>query len=371
MKTVRKVAFFLLVGAFFLAGCSPKASALSPSLDEKIAQMLMVGFRGTIVDENHFIVQDIKARKLGGVILFDYDIAERQPGRNIKSPAQVDALVASLQAASSAPLLIAIDQEGGRIARLKARDGFPPTVSHGFLGQVDDLEITSEHSAKLAKTLADLGIGLNLAPVVDLCVNPDNPVIAHYERCFSADPEKTTAHALRFIKAHHQAGVLTSLKHFPGHGSSTTDSHLGFTDISDTWSETELIPFRRLIAQGRADAVMTAHVFHARLDEQHPATLSSAVIGGLLREDLAFEGVVISDDMQMGAITQHYSFETAVHLAIKAGVDILVFGNNLDYDEKIVVRTIALIRGLVDSGSLSASRIDESYHRIQNLKRRL
>ncbi|WP_429886149.1 glycoside hydrolase family 3 N-terminal domain-containing protein [Geoalkalibacter halelectricus] len=350
---------------------SVAGASSSPSLEEKIGQMLMVGFRGTVVDKDHFVVRAISEKNLGGVILFDYDLDTRRSGRNIASPEQLKDLVAALQQASASPLLVAVDQEGGQVARLKAHDGFVPTVSHRSLGKLDDLEATTRLSLELAQTLAESGVSLNLAPVVDLCANPDNPIIARYERCFSADADQVIAHARAFIAAHLQAGVLTALKHFPGHGSSAADSHLGFTDITQSWSEVELAPFRRLIAEGQVDTVMTAHVFNARLDDQHPATLSSAVISGLLRKELDFDGVIISDDMQMGAITRHYSLADAIRLAIEAGVDILVFGNNLAYDEQIVERAIRIISELIDGGILCESRIQASYDRIQNLKKRI
>jgi beta-N-acetylhexosaminidase len=361
----------ILLVAILLAGCASKTPPPAPTLDQKIGQMLMVGFRGTEVDRNHFIIREIRQHNLGGVILFDYDVIKKQEKRNISSPVQVKTLVSSLQQASTTPLLVAIDQEGGSVARLKERDGFPATLSHSTLGRQDDLQTTEKQSAEIAETLTDLGINLNMAPVVDLCVNPDNPVIAKRERCFSSDPEKVTDHALTYIKAHHQFGVLTTLKHFPGHGSSRSDSHLGFTDITDTWSGKELRPYPRIIASGQADAVMIAHVFNARLDNQYPATLSRAIITGLLREKFAFNGVVISDDMQMRAIADHYGFETAIQKALEAGVDILVFGNNLDYDEKIAPLAVAVIRELVHSGTLSETRIDQSYNRIMRLKNRL
>lgn len=357
----------LLVILLFPVGCAASAA----TLDEKIGRMLMVGFRGTQVDDDHFIIQDIRQRHLGGIILFDYDLATRQTGRNIQSPEQLKALIAALQQASPTPLLIAIDQEGGQVARLKPRDGFPATLSQGQLGKQDDVQATFQHSRILAEILSGLGIGLNLAPVVDLCANLDNPVIAQYERCFSPEPQKTSAHARRFVEAHRQAGVLSALKHFPGHGSSSTDSHLGFTDISESWSQAELIPFRQLIEDGLADAVMTAHVFNARLDAQHPATLSAAIITDLLRDQLGFDGVVISDDLQMGAITGHYAFEEAIRLAIAAGVDILIFGNNIEYDETVVERTVTVIRKLIHDGKLSEAHINASYGRIQALMDRL
>ncbi|MFA7536767.1 MAG: glycoside hydrolase family 3 protein [Desulfuromonadales bacterium] len=368
--------FLILLVLFVLSACehpSPESRTEPDAaiLDAKIGQMLMVGFRGMTVDDDHFIIRDIRRHNLGAVILFDYDVLTEQAVRNIESSAQVEALVASLREAAATPLLVAVDQEGGRVARLKERYGFPPTVSHGELGRIDDLENTTRESGRLAETLADLGFGLNLAPVVDLCVNPDNPVIAGLDRCFSSDPENTALHALEYIGAHHSRGVLTTLKHFPGHGSSRADSHLGFTDVTDTWTRSELEPYARIIEAGEADAVMTAHVFNARLDADYPATLSRDTIHEILRKELGFEGVVVSDDMQMGAIVDHYGLETAVRRTIEAGVDILVFGNNLQYDEAIVPKTIAIIRDLVRTGQISEARIDESYRRIMRLKDRL
>jgi len=350
---------------------SPTKEVRSADLDVKIGQMLMVGFRGLEVDNEHFIVQDIRKRHLGGVVLFDYDVPSQQPVRNIESPSQVRALIASLKSISATPLLVAIDQEGGVVTRLKERHGFPPTVSHQHLGKLNDLETTHKHATLLAKTLADLGINLNLAPVVDLCANPDNPIIARYERCFSAVPLVVADHALHFIQAHHQQGVLCALKHFPGHGSSTANSHLGLTDVTDTWSRVELEPYVRIIGAGQADAIMTAHVFIANLDIQYPATLSRVTIRGILREELDYDGVVISDDMQMGAIVRHYGFGMAIRKAIDAGVDILVFANNSVYEEDVARRTIEVIRELVQAGTISEARIDESYRRIQRLKSRL
>ena len=350
---------------------SPTKEATSANLDVKIGQMLMVGFRGLEVNNEHFIVQDIRERHVGGVVLFDYDVPTQRAVRNIESPSQVKALIASLKSVSATPLLIAIDQEGGIVTRLKERHGFPPTVSHQHLGEINDLKMTHRQATLVAKTLADLGINLNLAPVVDLCVNPNNPIIARYERCFSADPLVVTDHALQFIRAHHEQEVLCALKHFPGHGSSTVDSHLGLTDVTDTWSRVELEPYVRIIEAGQADAIMTAHVFIATLDDQYPATLSRVTISGILREEFNYDGVIISDDMQMGAIINHYGFEMAIRKAIEAGVDILVFANNSVYEEDVAHRTIEVIRKLVRAGTISEARIDESYRRIQRLKSRL
>jgi beta-N-acetylhexosaminidase len=340
------------------------------SLEVKIGQMLMVGFRGLEVDAGQPIIQDIQERYLGGVVLFDYDVPTGTPSRNIQSPAQVKALVTRLQSFSTIPLLVAIDQEGGKVCRLKEEFGFPPTVSAQALGRLNDLAATYEQATQMAKTLVQLGINLNLAPVVDLATTPNNP-IASRERSFSADPKLVTAHARQFISAHHTQGVLCTLKHFPGHGSSTGDSHFGLADVTQTWSAAELEPYADMIKAGEADAVMTAHVFNTNLDPEYPATLSKPIITGLLRQGLNYDGVVISDDMQMRAITDHYGFETAIQAAIEVGVDMIAVANNSVYDEDVAARAVALIKQLAHTGKISEARIDESYRRIQRLKRKL
>ncbi len=352
-------------------GKSGPWSGPKPSLAAKIGQMLMVGFRGLAVDDRHPIIHDIRDRHLGGVVLFDYDVPSKTPVRNIASPEQVKTLVAGLQKVASVPLLVAVDQEGGKIARLKEKFGFPPTVSHQHLGTRNDLAETHRQATVIAQMLRQLGINLNLAPVVDLKTNPGNPIIGKLERSFSGDPAIVARHALEFIKAHHEQGVLCTLKHFPGHGSSTADSHLGLVDVTNTWSRTELEPYTSLIRAGAVDAIMTAHVYNAKLDPENPATLSKPTITGTLRKELNYDGVVLSDDMQMGAIAQHYGFETAVRATIEAGVDMLVVANNSVYEEDIAARTIALIKRLIQAGNIPEARIDESYQRIQRLKQRL
>ncbi len=352
-------------------GLAPAPTPADVSLDVKIGQMIMVGFRGLDVNDNSPIVRDIIDRHIGGVILFDYDVPTSTPIRNIKSPAQLKRLTAKLQAASPIPLLIAIDQEGGKVCRLKQSSGFPPTLSAQYLGSINDLSLTHRHAARTAKILAHLGINLNLAPVVDLNINRDNPIIGRLGRSFSADPQVVTAHAAEFIKAHRKYGVLCALKHFPGHGSSTGDSHLGLTDITNTWSSKELIPYENFIREGLADVIMTAHVYNANLDPEFPATLSRPILTGLLREQLNYDGVIISDCMQMRAITDHYGFETAIRAAIDASVDIILISNNAVFDEDVASRAIAIIKSLIEEGKITPQRINESYRRIKKLKEKL
>jgi beta-N-acetylhexosaminidase len=333
--------------------------------------MLLAGFRGLTVKDAAETVADIRDRGLGGVLLFDYDTPTKTFGRNVSTPAQVRSLVAGLRAAASIPLLVAIDEEGGQVDRLKARHGFPATFSERALGARDDAADTRQRANAIGQTLSGLGIDLDLAPVVDLDVNPTNPIIGALDRSFSADAEVVTRQGLAYLAGLHDAGVGGTLKHFPGHGSSTADTHLGWVDVTKTWSEAELAPFRAIIATGAADAVLVAHVFDADLDPTYPASLSSAVIGGMLRGDLGFDGVVITDDLQMGAIRSVYGYVTAVERAILAGADILTIANEQVYEPGIVATTIDIVEAAITAGRIDPARIDASWRRISALKMRL
>jgi beta-N-acetylhexosaminidase len=335
-----------------------------------IGQMLMVGFRGLTIDDAAPTAAAISSGRLGNTVLFEVD--PKSQSRNIEDAAQLAALNASLQALAPTPLLISTDQEGGKVARLDEGHGFPPTKSAEYLGSQNDVELTKQHAGAMAATLAAAGINLNLAPVVDLNVNPSNPVIGAVGRSFSADPDVVVRHALSFIDAHHAHGVLCALKHFPGHGSSTTDSHKGLVDVTNTWSLRELNPYRDIIAAGKADAIMTAHVFNAHLDPVYPATLSHSVITGLLRGELGYDGVIISDDMQMGAIRDHFGLERSVELAINAGADIIALANQTsNYDPLLHEEAFTAIEQAVAGGRISPERISESHRRIMQLKSRL
>jgi beta-N-acetylhexosaminidase len=337
--------------------------------NEKIGQLLMVGFRGMEANECAPVIGDIRAGRVGGVVLFDRDLSLKSDRRNIRSPGQVKKLIRSLQDAAAIPLLVAVDQEGGKVARLKEKHGFPASVSAQYLGELDDPEETRRQAGTSASLLAEVGFNLNFAPLVDLNSNPSNPIIGSLQRSFSADPGAVSRHALAVIEAHREQGVACCLKHFPGHGSSRQDSHLGFTDVSDTWQALELEPYRELIERGRADAVMTAHIFNSRLDPEFPATLSKRTITDLLRREMRFAGAVISDDMEMKAISAEFSRESALALALNAGVDIILMANNLAYEESIAARAQQTILELLESGRISETLIDEACHRVLKLKK--
>lgn len=339
-------------------------------LRRKLAKMVLVGFRGLTLGADNPIVADVRDRDIGGVVLFSYDVALQQWERNIASPEQVASLNIDLQSLAPTPLMIAVDQEGGRVARLSERFGFPPTVSAQALGERNDPDFTYATAAEMARTLKAAGANHNFAPVVDLNTNPGNPVIGAIERSFSADPAVVVEQAAAFIRAHRDHGITTTLKHFPGHGSSTADSHHGFVDVTATWQSVELEPYRQLIAQGLVDSVMTAHVFNGQLDPDAVATLSKPIITGILRDELGFDGVIFSDDMQMGAIADNYGFEDAIVRTVEAGVDVIAIGNNLAFDPDIAAKTIDILAAAVADGRLSEARIDESVRRIMALKQR-
>lgn len=351
-----------------LSGCGSGGESASPTLEQKIAQMLLVGFRGTELSDDNYIVRDIRDHRIGGVILFDRDAALKTYGRNITSPAQLQALTASLRALSAMPLFIAVDQEGGNVCRLKERYGFPPTVTAQYLGTQNNPALTRMYADSIGGTLAGNGLNMNFAPVVDLNVNSASPAIGALERSFSADPAVVSAHARIFVETHDKNRVATCFKHFPGHGSATADSHLGFVDVTATWSEIELEPYRTLIGEGNCRMVMTAHVFNRNIDPDLPATLSHAFITGILRKKLGYNGVVVTDDLQMEGLTQFFDYKTIVEKSIRAGVDIILVSNNLGYDPEVVPTTINHVKTLIREGKVTEERINDSYRRITALK---
>ena len=200
---------------------------------------------------------------------------------------------------------------------------------------------------------------------------PASPAIGRLGRSFSADPQAVAAHGAAFADGLNDAGIVAVFKHFPGHGSARADSHKGVTDISATWSERELSPYRSALGRPGQRMVMTGHLFHAGLDPAFPATLSPSVINGLLRGRLGYDGVVVTDDLQMDAIAAEYTLEEVVLRAIGAGADILLFGNNLEYDPAIVAKVQAVIVRAVEDGTLSRARLEASWRRILKLKQQM
>lgn len=318
-----------------------------------IGRLLMVGVRGASPDDP-LLRADLAAcreARCRAVILFDAhaptlapllaagtprDEALSRSPRNILSPAQLRELTVHIRDTLGPGTIVAVDQEGGEVARLSPRRGFPCTLSAEAVGALPTDARAREHDA-LAHGVAQAGFNLNFAPCVDVAVNTANPIIAGKRRAYSSDPSLVATCAAESLGAHRRAGVRACLKHFPGHGSSAADSHLGFTDITTTWQEdAELAPYRALLGRAHTGAgasnvpfVMTGHLFHARLDPDHPASLSRAVTTGLLRETLGFGGAVVTDSLDMRAIAQRYSPEEACLLAFNAGADLLLDANNM------------------------------------------
>lgn len=334
-------------------------------LDIKIGQMIMVGMPKSELDAK--VLEEIKRGKVGSIIFFEKNIPNRP-----NAFASVKNMTWTYQKAASIPLFICIDQEGGKVNRLKEKYGFTRSVSAAMLGKYKSLDSVRFYADATAATLAGLGFNVNFAPCVDLALNKENSVIYKPERSYSANADTVVMMAKEVIKQHRKYGVITSLKHFPGHGSSKEDTHFGVADVTNTWNEVELKPYQVLIDSGYTDAVMTSHIVNKNLDAKGlPGTLSKEILDGILRKRLGFNGVVFSDDMQMHAISKNFGLEESIKLAINAGVDIMCFSNNIaGSEERTVDKVHSIIRKFVASGEIKPERIDESFQRILQLKAR-
>ena len=365
-----KISLIVLLTA--MLACASKPVEEQPQTkytNQELGQLLVVGFRGTEINSESKIVKDLKEYNLGGVVLFDFDIESGEYGRNITDANQLLKLSSALVAYSQTPPIIAIDQEGGRVSRLKETYGFPKTRSAQYLGTLDNEDSTRYYAKTTAQEFMVVGVNTNFAPVVDVNLNPSNPVIGNYERSFSKETDKVVKHVGYVLDEFDKEGILSVLKHFPGHGSSTKDSHLGVTDVTNIWDESELLPYKKLFTERKINAVMTAHIYNARLDSLWPATLSERTIQGILRDSLGFNGVVFSDDMQMKAISDEYGLQTAIEQSLNAGIDILVFANNLVYEEDIARKAIQIIQKGIAQGRISETKVDSALARVGRLKK--
>ena len=343
------------------------------NLAELCGRVLMVGVRGGTMDDPR-TREDVRACRqafVGGVVLFATELGEGGD-RNIHHPAQLRRLINDLRHELGADLIVSVDQEGGQVARLRPERGFEPHVSAASFGRMDTHSRRAQARAQ-AKQLASLGIDLNFAPCVDLRVNPECPVIAEKDRAFSRDAAEAASCARVWIEEHARFGVRCCLKHFPGHGSASDDTHDGLADITDSYDEaSELAVYEALLNErGDGVAVMTGHLFHRAIDPRLPASLSRAHTGGLLRARLGFEGVVVTDSLDMGAITERFGPGDAMALALDAGADILLDGVNMPGRVRPgaalpMGRTLA---ELVASGRIAggADRIERSVERIRRL----
>ncbi len=329
----------------------------------------MLGFQGQKVETRDKIYQDIKKYDLGGVILFDKDPNDKKKIKNIKDPKQLAKLTSQLQAINKTNLLISIDQEGGIVQRLKESKGFINTPKASIIGTKSE-EYAQKTYSKLAKVLKKSGLNVNYAPVVDLNINPNNPVIAKLGRSFGKSSNEVVKYASIFTKEMKKQHIISVLKHFPGHGSSLSDSHKGFVDITNTWQKEELEPYKYFIKNSLVDMIMSAHVVNRNLDYSLPATLSWNINTKILRKELGYKGVLISDDLQMYAISKHYSLDDTVRLAINSGIDMLMFANQLAKPLKLET-IINSVYKQVRSGEIKMHRINDANKRIDALKKKL
>lgn len=335
-------------------------------LDVKIGQMLLIGFPKGEVDP--LVLEEIKAGKVGSIILFEKNIP-----KSTSTYFALKKMIWTYQKAAPIPLMVAIDQEGGKVNRLKDKYGFTRSITAQEMGKATNFDSVRFYAEATASTLAGLGINVNFAPVVDVAVNPENTVIVKVGRSFSPNPDTVALFAEEFVRMHRRYGVTTVLKHFPGHGSSMADTHVGVADVTKTWTPSELIPYKKMLGSGSVDAIMSAHIVNFQLDPKgYPGTISSRMIDSLLRKEMHFDGVVFSDDMQMQAIAKQYGLEEAIKLAINAGIDVLCFSNNIQGSEvRTVDKVHGIIRSLVESGQIRPERIDEAFNRVMKLKSRI
>jgi len=326
-------------------------------LVKKIGRMLMFGWQGSTEEENFTVSEHarmlIEDFRVGGVVIF---------ARNVKSPEQVAATVNELQSLSESPLFIAADQEGGMVTRFKHPFAvFPGNMALGAAGSVDYCRRAAQ---AIGRQLAAVGVNVNFAPCVDVNINPDNPIIG--VRSFGESPTLVGQLGAAAVEGYQSVGVLASAKHFPGHGDTSTDTHHAMPVIPydrERLESVELAPFRAAIEAGVA-SIMTSHIVFPALDEVYPATLSERILKGLLRGEMGYDGLVITDCLQMSAIVENFGIGNAAVLAVQAGADILLASHKMDFQREV---RDALVRA-VETGVISEERIDESVARIQAAK---
>jgi beta-N-acetylhexosaminidase len=363
------VVFLLGLAPLVAAGAQapPDPLSLMP-LEVKVGQMLIAGVTGTTADADaRAMIDDLH---IGNVILM---------GRNVDSPKQVLALTQGLQAlavpANGVPLLIATDQEGGLVQRLNYYSGFTPMPPAALAGAAHDPALMRRYGQMVGAELAAVGVNMDMAPDLDVNTNPTNPVIGALGRSFGTTAQQVETSTLPFIAGLHDAGVIATGKHFPGHGRTTTDSHEDMPYVTADRAALEavdLAPFKAAVASG-IGAIMIAHVLYGALDPHNPATVSSAIQTGLLREQLGFKGVIVTDDMGMKGITDLYPPQESGVRAVLAGADMLTCVRMPQPDACSPQMIGPLRAGLiaaVKSGRIPMSRIDASVRRILALKAR-
>lgn len=364
------------------------------SLEQKISQLLILGFHGKSLEDARVqtMLDYTRQGLLSGLAIYRY---------NIESPEQLKPILKEFKNASQdIPLFISLDQEGGKVQRLNSSNGFEDTLSAKKVAETMSVQEAYEHYEKLGAMLKDAGFNFDCAPCVDIDGLasegiPSCKVIGGIERAYSSDPEVVAKYAAAMVDALESKGILTCLKHFPGHGRASDDSHSGLVDITNAWTEEELKPYELLIKRGKASAVMSAHLINQNVDSELPATLSSKWLSKL-RRDFNFKGLIVSDCLHMGAILKHYTLEDIVVHGLNAGIDLFYFSNNPlacqeagirhssdskgDYvrvkdwcvpDIDLPKKFIATVKKALESGSVSVEQVETACQRVLKAKEQL
>jgi beta-N-acetylhexosaminidase len=353
---------FLLSGiapaALALAGRTPQLALASPqrpqTLREKVGQLFVVSFRGTSPDPAFLSL--LESTHLGGVILYE---------RNITSPAQVRSLIGRLQQASSYPLLVCTDQEGGSVVRI--HQGVPSIPAEAVYGRIGSPARVSSDAAATARALRALGLTMNLAPVVDVLSNPRSPI---GDRSYGANAQLVARLSAAAVRGYEQQGLAAAAKHFIGLGHTSIDSHQALPTVTQSLAQleqTDLVPFRAAVAAG-VSTILVAHVALPAIDPVHrPASLSPVIIGGLIRQRLGFKGVVMTDSLAMGALPQG-STASAAQQAVAAGADMLLISAAHDIPASVITSAIDRVVWAVQTGRIPQSRLDGAASRTLALK---
>lgn len=322
----------------------------SMSQTEKLGQMVMIGIQGAKVDDDSLYM--LNQYHMGGVILFD---------RNMESPEQVKQLTSDLQAQSNekVPLFIGIDEEGGDVVRMAEKLTPPPSQKE--IGATGDIEQAKTWAIKTAKSLKDMGINVNFAPVADVGSND--------KRSYSTDTNTVIDFVRAATKGYQQENIIYSLKHFPGIGKGKVDSHVDSSNIDtskDTLMAEDILPFKTIIDENEPNDyfILVSHLKYPALDEEYPASLSSKIMTDLLRNELGYKGIIITDDMEMGAVANHNDFRSIGVKAVKAGADIVLVCHEYEHQQEVYLGLL----DAVNSGEISQERIDESVKRIIKVK---
>lgn len=352
-----------------------------PSIAYQVGQLMMVGFDGTKLNDQSFVVQQMKHYHIGGVIIFDHYVNYKNTGkpktRNILSPDQLKKLTTQLQFYAKKyhvyPLLIAVNQEGGQITTLKKDKGFNLNLnySQAQLG-ADHPELIFKQAWVTGKLLREYGINVNLAPVAALNSNPNNPAIGQLERTFGRDPIRVSRDIINAMKGYKSAKIVCALKHFPGMGSGEANTDdASMVDVSNTWSFNELIPYQSAISSGvMCPLVMISHVVNTRLESQElPASLSYPIVTKLLRERFHYSGVVITDAIDVDSISLNFSLPEAASLAISAGDNIILYdGGRRNNPNADISEIYQAILSLAKNDSRFRKKVMSSYLRVKKLK---